>query len=37
MEEILILVAAQVIVVVAEIIVRTVVPSLIPTGPFSRS
>lgn len=37
MEEILILVAAQVIVVVAEIIVRKVVPSIIPSGAFSRS
>jgi len=36
-EEILILVAAQVIVVVAEIIVRNIVPSLIPSGSFSRS
>ena len=37
MEEIIILVAAQVIVVVAEIIVRKVFPSLIPSGAFSRS
>lgn len=37
MEEILVLVAAQVIVIVVDIIVRSVVPALIPSGAFSRA
>lgn len=37
MEEIIIIVAAQVIVAVVEIIVRQVAPGLIPSGAFSRA